>query len=92
MIRFEFKYDITREAGWRWVPLRVRYDKTTKLRSGLREYGNPYHVSNDIWNSIHNPITEEIISSGIGIPKFVSDQDIYYNRSKDESNTIIELL
>ena len=83
----EFKYDITKEAGWRWVPLRVRYDKTAKLRAGLREYGNPYHVSNDIWNSIHNPISEEMITSGLGIPKHVSDQDIYYNRTKDESNT-----
>lgn len=83
----EFKYDINKEAGWRWVPLRVRYDKTTKLRNGMREYGNPYHVSNDIWNSIHNPISEEMISSGLGIPLNVSDQDVYYNRSTQDSNT-----
>jgi hypothetical protein len=83
----EFSYNPQNEADWRWVPIRVRYDKTAKLRAGLREYGNPYHVSNDIWNSIHNPIHEEMIASGAGIPTSTSDQDVYYNRSNEESNT-----
>ena len=30
----EFRYDVTREEGWRWIPLRVRYDKTADFRSG----------------------------------------------------------
>jgi hypothetical protein len=57
----EFKYDVTKPDGWKWVPLRVRYDKTTELRNGMKNYGNAYRVANDNWHSIHHPITEEMI-------------------------------
>jgi hypothetical protein len=83
----EFKYIQENEIGWRWVPLRVRYDKTSELRSGQRNYGNPYHVANNNWHSIHNPITEEMISTGENIPEFVANDDVYYNRLSNESNT-----
>ena len=83
----EFKYDPTLELGWKWIPLRVRYDKTAELRSGQKNYGNAYHVANNNWQSIHNPITEEMISSGNGIPDTVMDSDVYYNRYGNESTT-----
>ena len=83
----EFKYEPTNEPGWRWIPLRVRYDKTTELRNGMKNYGNAYHVANSNWHSIHNPITEEMITSGLNIPEFVGNEDVYYNRSKMESST-----
>jgi len=83
----EFKYDLSLENGWRWVPLRVRYDKTAELRSGGKNYGNAYHVANNNWYSIHHPITESMISKGEGFPEYVPDEDIYYNRSGKESNT-----
>jgi mRNA (guanine-N7-)-methyltransferase len=83
----EFKYDPTLELGWKWIPLRVRYDKTAELRSGQKNYGNAYHVANNNWQSIHNPITEEMISSGNGIPDTVMDSDVYYNRFGNESTT-----
>ena len=53
----EFRYDFAAEEGWRWKPLRVRYDKTAKLRTGKPSYGNAYHVANSNWHSIHNPVT-----------------------------------
>lgn len=83
----EFKYNKDLESGWRWIPIRVRYDKTSELRAGRRNYGNAYHVANNIWHSIHNPITNEIISSGIGLPEYIEDEDAYYNRYNNESNT-----
>jgi hypothetical protein len=36
----EFRYDLTKEDGWKWVPLRVRYDKTAQLRSRKNNFGN----------------------------------------------------
>jgi UDP-glucose 4-epimerase len=57
----EFSYDFTRENGWRWVPLRVRYDKTAEYRQNLKQYGNAYKVANENWKSIHNPVTEDMI-------------------------------
>lgn len=83
----EFRYDMNKQTGWRWIPIRVRYDKTQKLRSGKTEYGNAYPVANSNWKSIHYPITEEMISTGENIPDKMSDDDIYYNKSTDESRT-----
>lgn len=83
----EFSYDITKEKGWQWTPLRVRYDKTSKLRRGGKEFGNAYHVANSNWHSIHNPITEEMICTGNNIPDEVGDDDVYYNRKTSANKT-----
>lgn len=83
----EFKYDDTKMGQWRWVPLRVRYDKTAEFRSGGRNYGNAYHVANSNWHSIHNPVTVEMIGSGIGIPDELGDDDVYYNRVSGATKT-----
>ena len=83
----EFSYDMTREKEWRWVPLRVRYDKTAEFKRGLKNYGNAYHVAESNWRSIHNPITEEMISTGEGIPDQVAEDDVYYNRTSKETQT-----
>ena len=77
----EFRYDNTKKIGWKWIPIRVRHDKTTDYRSGGRNYGNAYHVAQSVWKSIHNPITEEIITSGENIPEELGDDDVYYNKS-----------
>ena len=74
----EFSYHGNEDIGWRWKPLRVRYDKTAD--TGGARYGNAYHVANNNWHSIHNPVTQSMISSGSGIPKDVEiDGDVYYN-------------
>ena len=84
----EFRYDKSKTGAWAWIPLRVRYDKTAELRSGLRNYGNAYHVANSNWTSIHSPITNEMISSGLNIPEFAAgDEDVYYNKSSKETST-----
>jgi len=83
----EFSYDLSKTGHWRWIPLRVRYDKTNDLRSGGRNYGNAFHVANSNWHSIHNPITDEMISSGENIPELLGDDDVYYNRSTKDTNT-----
>jgi hypothetical protein len=87
----EFKYDITKQGFEKWVPLRVRYDKTSELKAGISNYGNAFHVANSNWNSIHNPITEEMITTGLNIPdnfENIEDSDVYYNRnSRNDSLT-----
>ena len=83
----EFYYDNTRVGYWKWVPLRVRYDKTNELRAGGKNYGNAYHVANSNWHSIHNPVTDEMISTGLHIPETIIDGDVYYNRSGSRTNT-----
>jgi hypothetical protein len=77
----EFRYDLTKEEGWRWIPLRVRYDKTARLRKGEKEYGNAYHVCNSNWKSIHptGRIDADMLATGLNIPDINVSQDKYYN-------------
>jgi hypothetical protein len=82
----EFRYDNTKEDKWKWIPIRVRYDKTSELRAGGTNYGNAYHVANTNWRSIHKPVTDVIISTGVGIPDIISD-DVYYVKSSNETST-----
>jgi hypothetical protein len=83
----EFKYEMTNKDGWSWVPLRVRYDKTAELNAGSKNYGNAYHVANANWHSIHHPITDHMITTGENIPQEVVTEDVYYNRSNEQTST-----
>ena len=83
----EFSYDATRPKHWQWVAERVRYDKTAEYKRGIKNYGNAYHVANNNWYSIHNPISEEMISTGQNIPDELADDDVYYNRGSGDNMT-----
>ena len=62
----EFKYDRPEK---RWIPLRVRYDKTADLRKNGKNFGNDYKTADSVWYSIHYPVTEDIIK---GVDKNIS--------------------
>ena len=81
----EFRYDISRPIDARWVPLRVRADKTQQLRNGENQFGNAFRVANSNWKSIHYPVTEEMITTGQGIPDVV-EEGVYY-KGNHENNT-----
>ena len=83
----ECKYVMNNKNGWKWVPIRVRYDKTAAFRNGEKNYGNAYHVADNNWYSIHNPITEEMITTGRNIPDEFSNEDVYYNSTGNATNT-----
>jgi len=82
----EFKYDKAQPGYFKWVPLRTRPDKTSEYRRGLKNFGNSYATANSNWSSIHNPITERIIRTGNNIPT-QEDNDVYYNKNNNESET-----
>ena len=68
----EMRYDPSKEPGWRWIPTRIRHDKTERLikaslKKGAIKYSgmmNDEGVANDVWDSIHNPVTDSMIRSG----------------------------
>jgi hypothetical protein len=80
----EFKYDSTREPGWRWIPLRVRYDKTSDYKNGMKSFGNDYTTANNNWFAIHNPVTEEMITTGQNIPMTELSDNVYYNTTTED--------
>ena len=84
----EFKYDVNAsDTKWAWKPIRVRYDKTRELRNNVRNFGNDYTVANNNWNTIHYPVTKEMISTGLNIPDIEGNDDVYYNRTQRKTFT-----
>jgi hypothetical protein len=75
----EFRYDMSKQGIWKWIPMRVRYDKTADFRSGNSVGANDYKTANSNWHSIHNPVTEKMIATGADIPGIEVSDDVYYN-------------
>jgi hypothetical protein len=82
----EFRYVEDGDKHWKWAPLRIRYDKTEDLRNGGSNYGNDYRVANNNWHSIHFPVSDSIITSGLD-SYVAEDDDVYYNKVSGESRT-----
>jgi hypothetical protein len=66
----EFQY-----INAKWVPLRVRYDKTEAYRNTRSTFGNDYNVADSIWYMIHKPITKDMLS---GLTQMAVNNDAYY--------------
>ena len=81
----EFRYDASRDKYFQWIPIRVRYDKTAEFRKGGRNYGNAFHVADSVWESINNPVTVEMITTGENIPD-ISDSEVYYKKITDRQD------
>ena len=65
----EMRYDPQRPPGWRWIPIRVRADKTERLARGeINRSLNNEFTAESVWNSIHEPVTESMITTGAEQP------------------------
>ena len=112
----EMRYDPTKAPGWRWIPLRIREDKTERLFKGVTELKgdsekkllkfsasgtlggtlNNEEAAENVWNSIHNPVTLYMITTGSETPsdkeraEFNISQRViskrYYERKADRND------
>jgi ribA/ribD-fused uncharacterized protein len=75
----------------RWKVMRTRYDKTYEFRIlNKTQYGNDRAVADNIWSSIHIPVSEDMISNFASIPIDDSQEDeVYY---KEEINRKARIL
>lgn len=83
----EFRYDMSKQGIWKWIPMRVRYDKTADFRSGNSVGANDYKTANSNWHSIHNPVTEKMLATGEDIPGIEVSDDVYYNSVTSDKMT-----
>jgi hypothetical protein len=85
----EMRYDPSMTSGWRWIPIRIRHDKTERLQKGiLARTLNSEDVADSVWNSIHDPITESMIRSGNTNP---SDTEVNSTMKKVEERDNVSL-
>ena len=71
----EFSFDPEKKK-FPWSPIRVRHDKTIKYRQYENNFGNHISVVEDIWKSIINPITVEMITTGK-----ITDNEVKYTNN-----------
>ena len=95
----EMRYDPTREPGWRWVPSRIRHDKTERLlkeKEKAKKSGrsisysrtmNDEKVAQSVWNSIHEPITLSMIRTGRMEPSVEEMRALMETRKGEMSTT-----
>lgn len=85
----ECAYDMETE---RWIVMRTRYDKTYDLRIlNKPQYGNDSAVADNIWSSIHIPVTEEMISNFASTPVDDSQEDeVYYKEDINRKARILQ--
>jgi mRNA (guanine-N7-)-methyltransferase len=60
----EFRYDENADEGFKWIPLRIRDDKTAQYKEYNNVFGNMDTTANDIFRSYKYPVTEEMITTG----------------------------
>jgi len=84
----EFRYEIETKN---WVPMRIREDKTRMYKGGsFSKTANSLPVAINVWRSIHNPISRELIMGSARLlerdisseiqGKSLEADDIYYSR------------
>lgn len=87
IVEMRYDPDPTLPSGWNWVPIRVRYDKTERFQSGaIDKTLNSIETANSVWNSIHEPITRHMITTGDMNPSAEENAEIQL--AKERSSVI----
>lgn len=81
----EFVYDTTKE-DFKWIPIRIRHDKTERYRAGENVFGNDERVALDIWKNVMDPLTIEMLSLGAIPPEQLKES------KAEEPNNAVEVL
>lgn len=90
----EFSYN-----GNKWIPNRVRKDKTElyKNSGNIGGTANDYTTAQNVWNSINMPVTVDIITGKEKVnmemdTKSKMENDIYYAREVDRDKSLLRPL
>jgi len=87
--------------GFRTVSSKTNYQNLIQNKSKLEEFfqdfrdvktninfGNHQDVAKNIWRSIYNPVTTQMITSGDNIPSLSDEEQKYYNRDVKRDKSI----
>lgn len=101
----EMRYEPKNASGWRWIPMRIRYDKTERFQRGeLGRTLNKDEAAEGVWNSIHEPVTDHMIRTGAEQPSAEELEEIggavaqlasgeiskvYYDRKSEKKDLMI---
>ena len=91
IVEFKYVLDENIPVSMRWIPIRLREDKTRVYKSGeLSKTANDFGVAINVWRSIHNPVSEAMICGNEAVynqdvpadsERLLESDDIYYSRN-----------
>jgi hypothetical protein len=92
IVEFRYNWDESIPVSMRWIPMRIREDKTRVYKKGeLSKTANDLSVAVNIWRSIHNPVSEAMIVGNEPVynkdvpetdsERLLETDDIYYSRN-----------
>jgi hypothetical protein len=92
IVEFRYNWDESIPVSMRWIPMRIREDKTRVYKKGeLSKTANDLSVAVNIWRSIHNPVSEAMITGNEPVynkdvpetdnERLLETDDIYYSRN-----------
>ena len=71
----ECRYDVSKEAGFRWIPMRVRDTNNP----------NDFTTAKNVWNTIFYPITTDMITTG-NMDNLENMDEVYYSKNIKRGN------
>jgi SAM-dependent methyltransferase len=83
------------EVDFKWIPIRIRYDKTdgykrSKINNKVPQItANNINTANDIWTNIHYPVDEHMLTSGEidgNIPNISKIKNVMQNAIETHDN------
>jgi hypothetical protein len=79
----EMSYDPKEPPGWRWIPMRIRADKTERFQGGaIGRTLNSDRAAESVWNTIYDPITVHMIRTGSADPSSEEQKELLAIRSE----------
>jgi hypothetical protein len=92
IVEYRYVLDNNIPVSMRWIPMRIREDKTRVYKKGeLSKTANDMGVAINIWRSIHNPVSESMITGNepvlnMDVPdtdneRLLNTDDTYYSRN-----------
>ncbi len=92
IVEFTFDTESNDDNTLRWIPLRNRHVKTNKYKKTNSISGTANDLNStvkNVWKSIVNPVTVEMITGAITLTnEIVEENDIYYSREVDRINSL----
>lgn len=94
----EFAYDNDANNEFlKWVPYRIRHDKTElyKMTNKISGTANDFSTAQNVWNTIQYPVTYELITGVDSVDedtliKNSDDSDVYYAREVSRNESLLK--
>lgn len=86
VVEFYYQYDLNIIPQQRWVPIKIRYDKTESVEKFQRRYGNYSDIADKVWRSIINPV---LMDDFIELAKGNTEKRSFYDIKIKEMNAKI---